>query len=113
MKSSLTDLERETGINYNDGDNFAIVYTANVALKTKLDKFCIKYPKEFIHIVLVGDNDGIKSYKVLKKRVSINAPKQFSDEHKKQMKEQGKTLGKSMIAISKKKASLNKKQKEV
>ena len=110
---SLSNIERETGINYNDEEKFAIVYTANEPLKIKLDGLCVKYPKDFKHISLGGDNDGIKCYHVPKNRVCITAPKVFSEATKKRMKEQGKTLAKNRGATIVKTSRLNKKQKEV
>jgi hypothetical protein len=92
---SLSNLEKETGINYSDGSSEAIVYTANFSLKKKLDGLCLMYPKDFKHIVLVGDNDGIKSYKIPKKRVCINAPRVYSEKQKKAMSDRAKIMGKT------------------
>ncbi|MCE5329177.1 hypothetical protein LLG07_02450 [bacterium] len=89
---SLTRLESETGINYNDEEKFAIVYTANDSLKKKLDMLCKLHPDQFERYVLTGDDEEVKSYHIPKKCVLIKTPATYSDEQKLKMKERGQRL---------------------
>jgi thiamine monophosphate kinase len=104
---SLTNIERETGINFNEAEDFAIVYTAKESLKRKLDKLCKQFPKDFKRTVLIGDDEEIKSYHINKKYININAPRQYSDEQRKAMKEHGKRLAAATIAIGSKQSRIN------
>ena len=90
---SLSKLELETGINFNEEEDTAIIYTANYKLKKKLDNLCKEYPDNFKRINLVGDTSPIQSYKISKKYVKINAPIKLSDEQRKSRIERGKKLG--------------------
>ena len=89
---SLTRIESETGINYNDEEDTAIVYTANSSLMRKLDDLCKKFPKEFQRHILVGDDEEIKSYRIPKKCIIIRTPTIYSEADKKRMSESGKRL---------------------
>ena len=79
---SLTSEQQETGINFSNGSDVAIVYTANNAFKKKLDELCKLYPKNFILQHFAGYNDGIKSYHISKKYISIRTPTILSEKQK-------------------------------
>lgn len=83
--SNLSNYERETIINFNEGDQVASVYTHNRRLQNKLNK-------------LVGTNPDIKieckdeesvTYMVPKKWIKVSPPRQvnYTDEQKAAMAE--------------------------
>ena len=77
----LSNLEKETGINFNEAESFAIVYTANDSLKKKLDMLCKLYP-DFQKQHFTGDKGAVKSYHIPKKYVSIRIPRVLSEKQK-------------------------------
>ena len=113
---SLTRIEQETGINYNNEEDFAIVYTAHNALIIKLDMLCGLYPKDFKHTVLIGDDEEIKSYHIPKKYVSVRIPRILSEKQKDSLKIARSKLpiniSKNIVAIVKKRANFNKNTKQ-
>lgn len=73
--------ERETVINYNDGEGIAAVYTCNRALINKLDSFCLKSP-----FVCKGKSDGEgANYTLPKKCISIRFPRTITEEKRIEM----------------------------
>ena len=94
---SLSRMESETGINFNDDEDFAIVYTANSSLKRKLDMLCKIHPGHFKPQNFAGDDAEIKSYHIPKKCVLIKTPPIYSDEQKLRMKESGQRLHASNV----------------
>jgi hypothetical protein len=68
----ISGYERETTINFSDGDQTAIIYTCNKAMIRKLDKFCLKYPSVY---QLLRQDEYSKTYQTIKKYISIRAPK--------------------------------------
>jgi hypothetical protein len=107
---SLTRLESETGISYNDEEDTAIVYTANSPLMRRLDDLCKRFPKEFQRHILIGDDEEIKSYKIPKKYVQIRMPKVLDAKEIARRKASGERLKKYM---SKSQANSDKKQAKI
>lgn len=103
---NLSRMESETGINYNDEESFAIIYTANAALKRKLNMLCKLHPGQFKHQILIGDDEEIQSYHIPKKCVFIKTPSVISEEDRLRRKERGHRLqakySKTTVTIPKK-----------
>lgn len=78
--------ERETIINYNEEEKFADVYTYNVALQNRLDKFCAQSDE----CKLLSEGDGVKTYKLPKKWIKIQMPRQLSEETRQKLKDRAK-----------------------
>ena len=95
----LSNLEKETGINFNEAESFAIIYTAKDSLKKKLDKLCKSHPDDFQKQHFTGDNNGIKSYHIPKKYVSIRTPRVLSEKQKAAL---GKMHKRYMLTIAQK-----------
>lgn len=83
---SLSRIEQETGINFNEAEDWAIVYTAKVGLIKKLDDLCKRFPKEFKRHMLVGDDEEIKSYHIPKRYIRIGTPRILNDRQKANLK---------------------------
>lgn len=78
---TLTPLERETIVNYNDEDEYAILYTCQRTVMTKLDKLCIRCPKVYSLVKEVPDTS--KTYKIASKNlISFRVPNIMSDEQR-------------------------------
>lgn len=71
---SISKLEQETIISFNEEENTAMVYTYNKAYKNRLEKFCAAYPD--IARKIRDDGTGGTTYKIPKEtlRVSFAAP---------------------------------------
>ena len=95
----LSNLEKETGINFNEAESFAIIYTAKDSLKKKLDMLCKLYPDDFQEQHSTRDNNGIKSYHIPKKYISIRTPRVLSEKQKAVL---GKMHKRYMLTIAKK-----------
>ena len=73
---SLSKLEQETIILFNEEDSTAEVDTCNKALIRRLDSFCTKSAD----IACVGGDEYGKRYILPKKWVKVNMPPQLSEE---------------------------------
>jgi len=78
----LSNYERETIINYNDGDNLGSVYTCNKALMRKLDKYCKQRPDIY---KLVEKDEVSKTYEFPKKLVKFRLPRILSKKEKERL----------------------------
>lgn len=67
----MTDYERETVINYNDGEDTATVYTCCKKLISKLDRLTKKYPEV---CKLKRQDIYSKTYSLSKQLVKIETP---------------------------------------
>lgn len=86
MSFNLTNIERETIINFNDGEDIASIYTCNKALIKRLDTYCKKRPDIYKKV----EEDYLsKTYEFPKKYVAIKIPRVLSEERKKQLIEMG------------------------
>jgi len=95
----LSNLEKETGINFNEAESFAIVYTANDSLKKKLDMLCKSHPDNFQKQHFTGDKGAVKSYHIPKKYVLIRTPRVLSEKQKAAL---GKMHKRHMLTIARK-----------
>lgn len=80
MSYNLTNIERETQINFNEAEQTADVYTYNGALKRRLSELCESRPDEAKHYKT--DQYGGMSFTVPKKWIKVNPSRILSDEEK-------------------------------
>ena len=77
---SLSRLEQETLISFNEEDKIADIQTYNSALKRKLTALCVSRPEEAKHIRT--DQYGGMYFTVPKKWVKVNAGVILTDEQR-------------------------------
>lgn len=86
---TLTKLEQETVVLYNNEESTATVYTHDEKLKKKLRKLAVSYPDK---VVFQEENAcGGVTYVVPKSCVIIHEP--YSEERRKKASERAKTAG--------------------
>ncbi|MBP3195871.1 MAG: hypothetical protein J6N21_02570, partial [Butyrivibrio sp.] len=83
--SSLKRVEQETIINFNAGEQEAIVYTSDKDTMRKLDALVTEFP-EVYKCLKVNDID--KTYSMPKQYVSYRKPRKISEELKLQRRDQ-------------------------
>lgn len=81
----MTNYEKETIINFNEGEAVATVYTYNGAMKRKLATFAAAFPD--LCKLVRSDKTGAVTYEVDKRRISINFKRPLTDEEKEQRAE--------------------------
>lgn len=84
-RRQLTTIEMETIINYDDSNDNATVYTHNLALQRKLDKFCKSHP-EIYSLIKENKQWGSKTYLTKKKYITLRVPKKLSEDTLKRLK---------------------------
>lgn len=77
--SSLSKYEQETVINFNAGEQTAVVYTRDKAVMRKLDALVIAFPEVY---KLVGETDIDKTYSMPKSCISYRKPRKLSEEQR-------------------------------
>jgi hypothetical protein len=81
--------EKETNINYNDGEKEARIYSCNPALIRKLDKLCEDFPEQFKK---TKEDKYSKWYIIPKKFVRIGKPVNITEEQRKAKSEYAKHI---------------------
>ena len=81
---SLSKYEQETVINFNAGEQRAVVYTRDKAVMRKLDALVIAFPEVY---KLVGETDIDKTYSMPKSYVTYRKPRTVSDEQREQARQ--------------------------
>ena len=76
---SLSKYEQETVINFNAGEQRAVVYTRDKAVMRKLDALVIAFPEVY---KLVGETDIDKTYSMPKSCVSYRKPRKLNDKYR-------------------------------
>ena len=76
----LTKYERETIVNFNEGEQEASIYTYNRVLKRRLSEFSRKYP-QLCHMEKQTE-EGSVTYAIDKSRLSIRLIPPYSEERK-------------------------------
>ena len=84
MSYELSNEERETIINVNDGDSIGSIYTCSKALIRKLDTYCKKRPDIY---KLVEVDSPSKTYECPKKLISFRLPRVLTEKQKELLKE--------------------------
>ncbi len=87
--SNLSKYEQETIINFNAGEQTAVVYTRDKAVMRKLDTLVIEFPEVYR---LVGETDIDKTYSMPKSCVSYRKPRRLSDEQRSNARERMRRL---------------------
>lgn len=77
---SISRLEQETIINFNEAEPTASIYTHNGALKRKLAKLAAERPADVQHFRSFPE--GAEEYTVPKRWVKVNASRILSEEQK-------------------------------
>jgi len=83
--SRLTKIEQETVINFNAGEEEAVVYTRDKAVIRKLDSLVTEFPDVY---KCIKATDIDKTYEMPKSFVSYRKPRRVSDERRQQMRNQ-------------------------
>lgn len=81
---SLSKYEQETVINFNAGEQTAVVYTRDKAVMRKLDALVIEFPEVY---KLVGETDIDKTYCMPKSYVNYRKPRKLSAKQREKAKE--------------------------
>ena len=81
----MTKYEMETIVNFTEADDTASIYTYNVALKNKLERYAEKYPT--LCKLTSQTEDGSRTYEVPKKRLTIMLTAPMSEERKEKLRE--------------------------
>ena len=87
---TLTKIEKETIILFNEGEQEASIYTYNASLRKRLALFSKQHP-ELCRMERSFDQGGV-SYVLDKSRLSIRLIAPYSDERRQKAREQGKGL---------------------
>ena len=69
----LTNIEKETVINFNEGERTASIYTHNEALKRQLSELCRSYPEQVRQIAANGW--GGLTFELPKKWLRVTPPR--------------------------------------
>jgi hypothetical protein len=75
--TKLSKYEKETIINYNEGEQDAVIYTFNRSLKRRLADFSKKYP--VLCRMTNSTKEGSETYVIDKSRLSIRLIPPYSD----------------------------------
>ena len=76
---SLSKYEQETVINFNAGEQTAIVYTRDRAVMRRIDALVIEFPDVYR---LVSETDIDKTYSMPKSYVSYRKPRKLNDKYR-------------------------------
>lgn len=78
MTMRLTNYEKETIINFNEGEDTASVYTHNGALRRRLEQLAQERPEECRLVKTCHDGQAVEYY-IPKKWLRVNPTRQVSD----------------------------------
>lgn len=91
-KRNVTKEERETIVNFNEGEDTTVIYTFNNGLKKRLATFAEKYLD--LCSMIVDDADfGSVTYEIKKSRASIRLVAPYSEKRRKAASEYAKKHG--------------------
>ena len=85
--TKLSKYEKETIINWNEGENLASIYTFHASLKRRLAEFSEKYPQ--LCCLVSSTPEGSVTYVIDKSRLSIRLIPPCSEEQRAAMRERG------------------------
>lgn len=98
----LSKYEKETIINFNEGEQEAVIYTHNADLKRRLVEFSLKYPS-LCWLKCENETGGV-TYIMDKSRLSIRLVPPYSEERKAAAREYAKQHGFQTLGQEKKTA---------
>jgi hypothetical protein len=93
--TKLTKYEKETIINYNEGEQEAVIFTYNVDLKRRLEHFSRRYPA--LCYMTRSTVEGSVTYVMDKSRISIRFVPPYSEERKAAARAYAKEHGFRMV----------------
>ena len=73
MSMKLTNIEKETFVNFNEAECVASIYTYNQALKTQLSKLCQTYPEQVRQTA--ANSWGAVTFELPKKWIRVVPPR--------------------------------------
>ena len=85
---SLSPYERETIINYNQGEAEATIFTYSKSLISRVEKLRKRLPDEVA--LLREEKTGAREYRVPKSCIDIKIPRDLSPAERERLKRQGK-----------------------
>lgn len=88
----LTKIEQETVINFNAGEEEAVVYTRDKADIRKLDSLVTEFPDAYR---CIKETDIDKTYSMLKQYVSYRKPRRITQERRDQIRTQMENINNS------------------
>lgn len=89
---SLSKYEQETVINFNAGEQTAIVYTRDKTVMRRIDALVIEFPEVYR---LVSETDIDKTYSMPKSCVSYRKPRKLSDKQRESARKRMELINKS------------------
>ncbi len=96
----LSKYEKETIINFNEGEKDATIYTFNAGLKRRLAEFSRCYPS--LCYLTRSTAEGSVTYTIDKSRLSIRFVPPYSEERKAAARKYAKEHGFQIAALEKK-----------
>ena len=81
--------EKETIINFNEGDNTATIYTYNGEIKRRLMRYAIDYPRDCKF--MRKDETGAVTYELDKRRLSIKFLRPLSEDERERRRKCGQS----------------------
>jgi hypothetical protein len=100
--TKLSKYEKETIINYNEGEQDAVIYTFNHSLKRRLAAFSKKYPA--LCRMTNSAKEGSETYVIDKSRLSIRLIPPYSDEQIAAARKNGQKYGFQIVTPEQKTA---------
>lgn len=82
--SKLSKYEQETIINFNAGEQIAVVYTRDKAVMRRIDALVIEFPDVYR---LVSETDIDKTYSMSKSCITYRKPRKISERKREQKRE--------------------------
>lgn len=89
---SLSKYEQETVINFNAGEQTAIVYTRDKTVMRRIDALVIEFPEVYR---LVSETDIDKTYSMPKSCVSYRKPRKLSDKQRESARKRMELINKN------------------
>ena len=87
---SLSNLEKETVVIFNEMETTAEIFTYNRRMQTRLTALCASRPDEIRETMLERDTDGIRRFVFPKRWLRVNPGSQVTEETKKKRGEIGR-----------------------
>lgn len=90
--SRLSKYEQETIINFNAGEQIAVVYTRDKAVMRRIDALVIEFPDVYR---LVSETDIDKTYSMPKSHISYRKPRKLSAKQREQARKRMEKINRS------------------
>lgn len=90
--TKLTRYEQETVINFNAGEELAIVYTRDPTVMRRIDTLVMEYPEVYR---CVGETDIDKTYEMPKSSITYRKPRRLTEEQREQARQRMNIINKN------------------